>query len=70
MTRPRLRQLPRSGSLEGPRGRVQFADRDLFKVDYFNITSWGPQARRFSREEHKDIDVVGLGEHHQARRGK
>ncbi|CAK0894219.1 unnamed protein product [Prorocentrum cordatum] len=40
--------------------------RRQFNVDFFNITTWGPQARDYFKEisSTKDRDIIGIAEHH------
>ncbi|CAK0848180.1 unnamed protein product, partial [Prorocentrum cordatum] len=40
--------------------------RRQFNVDFFNITTWGPQAQDYLEETSstKDRDIIGIAEHH------
>ena len=56
--------------MESHQGRRRKASgkkaRRQFHVDFFNITTWGPQAQGYLKELNstKDRYIVGIAEHH------
>ncbi|CAK0812485.1 unnamed protein product, partial [Prorocentrum cordatum] len=73
--RPRRQGAPRQSSTQKGRATTQQGSRPKASVkkarrprhiDFFNVTTWGPQAQGYLMEINntKDRDIIGIAEHH------